>query len=106
MAQAPTGARPPAPAPPLPPELPPTGRQNAVVADVERTSLAGRNNAPDEVTLHFTRWHATGMSAYQKGQFAGFKRPEAQRLIAQGVAVLAETSQQQRDAADRFMVTK
>jgi hypothetical protein len=73
---------------------------------VERTSLGNRNDSMGEVTLRFNRWHAHGNTAYQKGQFAGFSRPEAQRLIASGVAILAETAEQRRNAADRFMITK
>jgi hypothetical protein len=73
---------------------------------VERTSLGHRNDSLDDVTLRFTKWHPHGNTAYQKGQFAGFNRVEAQRLIAMGVAILAETGQQRRDAADRLMITK
>ena len=58
---------------------------------VEKTSLAQRNNAPDQVTLCFTRWHSVGNTAYQRGEFAGFRIDVAQRLIAGGVAILADT---------------
>lgn len=73
---------------------------------IEQTSLADRHSDPDEVTLEFTRWHAQGNTAYQRGEFAGFKRAVAQRLIAGGVAILASTPLQERAAAERTMVTK
>lgn len=75
-------------------------------APIEHTSIAGRNNARDEVTLRFLKWHAHGNTAYQRGQFAGFKLDVAQRLVASGVALLAQTADQQRQANERFMVTK
>ena len=71
--------------------------------EVERTSLAQRNNDPNDVTVRFNRWHAHGSSAYQKGQFAGFNRRVAQQLIASGVAVLAETPQMRSQPVDRFV---
>ena len=81
---------------------------------VEQTSIAARNNDPNEVTLRFVRWHAHGSTAYQQGEFAGFRRDVAQRLIAGGVAVLAEAApilesravRGHERYADRAMVTK
>ena len=70
---------------------------------VEKTSLAARNNALDEVTLRFVKWHAHGNTAYQRGEFAGFRTDVAQRLIAGGVAILAETPAARAVAADRFV---
>ena len=81
---------------------------------IEQTSIAARNNDPNEVTLRFVRWHAHGSTAYQQGEFAGFRRDVAQRLIAGGVAVLAEAApilesravRGHERYADRAMVTK
>ena len=78
-----------------------------VVPNYEQTSIADRRpDDPDEVTVQFTRWCAHLNTAYQKGQFAGFKRAVAQQLVASGAAVLVQTTMQQRSAAERFMVTK
>ena len=78
----------------------------ATQVPVEQTSLAARVRDPDEVTLRFNRWHAHASTAYQRGEFAGFRRQVAQRLVASGVASLAEGAPVHADASDRFMVTK
>ena len=95
--------------PPVIPRAPASALSTAtsvVVEEVEQTSLAERHTASDEVTVRFAKWHAHGNTAYQKHQFAGFPLTVAQRLVAAGVALVAETPRQRRDAADRFMMTK
>jgi len=55
---------------------------------IPQTSLATREPAPDEVTVRFTRWTAWGQTAYQKHTFAGFPRSEAEKMVAQGCAII------------------
>jgi hypothetical protein len=57
---------------------------------VEQTSLAARNTAPDEVTVRFTRWTPFNNTAYQRGQFAGFRAAVARRLVVEGAAVVVQ----------------
>ena len=47
---------------------------------VAQTSIAVRGTHPDEVTVQFLRWTAVGLTAYQRGQFAGFPSAVALRL--------------------------
>ncbi|WP_424139892.1 hypothetical protein [Roseomonas chloroacetimidivorans] len=56
--------------------------------DIPRTSVAGYQRHPQEVTLQFRRWHAHGSTAYQRGQQAGFLRPQAEELVRRGIAVI------------------
>jgi len=51
---------------------------------VMQTSLAVRGTPPGEVTVRFRRWTAVNVTAYQRGQYAGFPLPVALRLEAQG----------------------
>ena len=64
--------------------------QEKAIAGAERTSIASRHHAADEITVRFTKWHPHGNTAYQRGSFAGFRRDIALRLVAQGIAVVAE----------------
>ena len=52
------------------------------------TSVSSREPHPDEVTVRFTRWTAWGQTAYQKDQFAGFLRGEAEKMVKQGCAII------------------
>ncbi len=53
-----------------------------------RTSLAERGTRPGEVTVQFRKWHAHGMTAYQKGTFAGFPIRVAEQLEAEGAVTI------------------
>ncbi len=56
-------------------------------ADIPQTSLASRAPTPlNEVTLRFRQWTMVGNTAYQRGQFAGFSRKQADLLIRAGKA--------------------
>jgi hypothetical protein len=57
-------------------------------APIPQTPLAARGMSPGEVTVQFTRWTAYGMTAYQRGQYAGFSLAVAQKLVAERRAVL------------------
>jgi hypothetical protein len=57
-------------------------------SEIPRTPLAARGMAPGEVTVQFRKWTAHGMTAYQRGQYAGFHISIAEKLIADGRAVL------------------
>lgn len=69
---------------------------------VERTSLATRGTAADEVNVQFRRWTAHGNTAYQKGQYAGFPIPVAEALAARG-AVIIDPGYRRGTIADRMV---
>jgi hypothetical protein len=62
--------------------------RETIAPDVPQTPLAVRGMAPGEVTVQFRKWHPHGMTAYQKGQYAGFMQNVADELVAQGVAII------------------
>ena len=63
----------------------------AVVAHtppVAQTSIAVRGMHPDEVTVRFLKWTPVGLTAYQRGQFAGFPSAVALRLEKDRSAII------------------
>ena len=52
---------------------------------IPQTSLATPSRHPLEVVVRFNRWAQVGVTAYQKGQYAGFLLPEAERMVAKGL---------------------
>ena len=60
-----------APAAAAPAFLPPEA-EAVIEKPAERTSLADRHYASDEVTVRFLRWHALGTTANKPGLCAGF----------------------------------
>ncbi len=53
---------------------------------VPQTSVARPSRHPAEVSVTFLRFTTVGMTAYQKGQSAGFLRPQAEDLQRRGAA--------------------
>ena len=60
---------------------------------IPQTSVASPFRHPNEVTVRFNRWTQVGMTAYQKGQCAGFLRPLAEQLQAKGAARILDMAE-------------
>jgi hypothetical protein len=66
-----------------------------------RTSIAEPSRHPREVTVQFLRYTNVGMTAYQKGQCAGFLREMAEKMAERGacrILVMAEPGAQKKVA--------
>ena len=60
---------------------------------IPQTSIATPYRHPNEVTVRFNRWTQVGMTAYQKGQCAGFLRPVAEQLQTKGAARILDMAE-------------
>lgn len=60
---------------------------------IPQTSLASPSRHQNEVTVQFRRWTQVGMTAYQKGQCAGFLRTMAEDLARKGACVILKMAE-------------
>jgi hypothetical protein len=60
----------------------------ASAKEIPQTSIAARGSKPGEVTVQFRKWTAHGLTAYQRGQFAGLAIGIAEELEKAGRVVI------------------
>ncbi len=72
------------------------------VKHVLQTSIATRGTPPGEVSVQFRRYTTHGLTAYQKGQYAGFPLAVAERLESAG-AVLIDPGYRREPATSRMV---
>jgi hypothetical protein len=67
---------------------------------IPQTPVARPYRHPQEVTVQFRRWTQVGMTAYQKGQCAGFLRPQAEEMQRKGMCIILNMAEPPAPAAD------
>ena len=89
------------------PQPAPAPLSHDVPDHIPRTSLATRGRAVGEVTVQFRRFTPVGLTAYQKGQYAGFMAAQAAEIVASGAAVMVQMEPAPgAPAVNKRMVTK